>query len=81
MEQNVSDIKYRLIFVDSNKDEENLDILNFCECWNKPSKKDAEHLREELLNDNEFRLTDIVRRLDIIPAPDYIVNKLKSNID
>jgi transposase-like protein len=81
MEQNVSDIKYGLIFVDSNKDEENLDILNFCEYWNKPSKKDAEHLREELLNDNEFGLTDIVRRLDIIPAPDYIVKEFTSNID
>jgi hypothetical protein len=75
MEHNIKDIKYGLIVVDPNQSGENLDILHFCGYWNKPSKKDAEHLREELLNDEEFGLTEIAHRLEILPAPDYIVKE------
>ena len=75
MEHNIKDIKYGLIVVDPNHSGENLDILHFCGYWNKPSKKDAEHLKEELLNDEEFGLTEIAHRLEILPAPDYIVKE------
>ena len=33
-------------------------------------------LREELMTDEEFGLTEIAHRLDILPAPDYIVEEI-----
>ena len=36
---------------------------------------------EELMIDEEFGLTEIAHRLDILPAPDYIVEEFMKDID
>lgn len=74
-ELNPKDIKYGLIVVDPTQESEMLDILHFVGYWNKPNEQDAASLREELMTDKEFGLTEIAHRLDIFPAPDYIVKQ------
>jgi hypothetical protein len=74
-EPNPKDIKYGLIVVDPNQEGEMLDIIHFVGYWNKPTKVDADSLRKELMTDEEFGLTEIAHRLDIFPAPDYIVQE------
>lgn len=69
------DIKYGLIVVDPTQESEMLDILHFVGYWDKPNEQDAALLREELMTDKEFGLTEIAHRLDIFPAPDYIVKQ------
>lgn len=74
------DIKYGLIVVDPDQEEENLDILHFCGYWNQPTKKDADLLRDELMTDESFGLTEIAHRLDILPCPDYILEQYLEEI-
>ena len=74
-EPSVKDIKYGLIVVDTTQESEMMDILHFVGYWTEPTKNDAKLLREELMTDEEFGLTEIAHRLDILPAPDYIVKE------
>jgi len=74
-EPNPKDIKYGLMVVDPNQEGEMLDIIHFVGYWSKPNKADADSLRTELMTDEEFGLTEIAHRLDILPAPDYIVQE------
>ena len=76
----IKDIKYGLIVIDPTQEEEMMDILHFVGYWNKPTKKDADSLRQELMTDEEFGLTKIAHRLDILPAPDYIVKQYINEI-
>ena len=78
--QSVKDIKYGLMVIDPTQEGEMMDILHFVGYWKKPTKTDADLLREELINDEEFGLTEIAHRLDILPAPDYIVKEFMNNI-
>lgn len=78
---NPRDIKYGLIVVDPQQEDDMLDILHFVGYWVQPTKKDADLLREELMTDEEFNLTEIAHRLDILPAPDYIVEEYKKIIE
>ena len=81
MEPDIKDIKYGLIVIDPTQEGKMMDILHFVGYWNKPTKKDADLLREELMTDEEFGLTEIAHRLDILPAPDYIVEEYKKDFD
>jgi hypothetical protein len=81
MEPEIKDMKYGLIVIDSVQEGEMMDILHFVGYWNKPTKKDADLLREELMTDDEFGLTEIAHRLDILPAPDYIVDEFKKELE
>lgn len=80
-EPNPRDIKYGLIVVDPTQESDMLDILHFVGYWVKPTKEDADDLRKELMTDKEFGLTKIAHRLDILPAPDYIVDEYKKIIE
>ena len=80
-EPNPKDIKYGLIVIDPKREGEMMDILHFVGYWNKPTKNDANSLREELMEDEEFGLTEIAHRLDILPAPDYIVKEYVERIN
>jgi hypothetical protein len=80
METEIKDMKFGLIVIDPTQEGEMMDILHFVGYWNKPTKKDADSLREELMTDEEFGLTEIAHRLDILPAPDYIVEEYKNDI-
>lgn len=80
MEPEIKDMKYGLIVIDPTQKDEMMDILHFAGYWNEPTKKDADLLREELMTDEEFGLTEIAHRLDILPAPDYIVEEFKKEI-
>ena len=77
----VKDIKYGLIVIDPTQENEMMDILHFVGYWEKPTKIDADLLREELMTDEEFGLTEIAHRLDILPAPDYIVKEFMGNVE
>jgi hypothetical protein len=74
------DIKFGLIAIDPDQEGEMKDVLHFCGYWNQPTLVDVENLRKELAEDPEFGLTDIAHRLDIIPAPDYIVQEFVQQI-
>ena len=75
-EVNPKDIKYGLMVIDPTQEGEMMDIIHFVGYWEEPSKEDADQLREELMTDEEFGLTEIAHRLDILPAPDYIVEEI-----
>lgn len=77
MENNLDpkEIKYGLIVVDPEQEGNMLDILHFCGYWEQPGKIDADSLRSELMEDESFGLRDVAHRLDILPAPDYILNE------
>ena len=77
---NPKDIKYGLIVIDPTQEDDMMDILHFCGYWDKPTKIDADNLREELMTDESFGLTEIAHRLDILPAPDYIVKEYVKEI-
>jgi hypothetical protein len=72
--------KYGLMVIDPTQESEMMDILHFVGYWEEPKKSDADSLREELLTDEEFGLTEIAHRLDILPAPDYIVDEYKKEV-
>lgn len=78
--QDPKDIKYGLIVIDPNEEGEMKTILHFCGYWSKPGKADAESLLNELKTDEEFGLTEIADRLEIIPCPDYILKDYIQNI-
>lgn len=80
-ELNSKDIKYGLMVIDPTQEDEMMDILHFVGYWEKPTKSDADSLRQELLTDEEFGLTEIAHRLDILPAPDYIVQEYVNMIN
>ena len=77
---NPKEIKYGLIVIDPTQKGDMMDILHFVGYWNKPTKKDAESLREELMVDEEFGLTEIAHRLDILPCPDYLLKEFVNDI-
>ncbi len=77
MDKDVKDIKYGLMVIDPEQEGEMKDILHFVGYWEEPTKMDADLLREELMTDEEFGLTEIANRLNILPAPDYIVEEFK----
>jgi hypothetical protein len=79
-ELNPKEIKYGLIVIDPTQEGDMMDILHFVGYWNKPTKKDAESLREELMVDEEFGLTEIAHRLDILPCPDYLLKEFINDI-
>lgn len=72
--------KYGLMAIDPTQESEMMDILHFVGYWEEPKKSDADSLREELLTDEEFGLTEIAHRLNILPAPDYIVDEYKKEV-
>lgn len=67
------EIKFGLIAIDPDQEGEMKDVLHFCGYWNQPTLVDVESLKKELAEDLEFGLSDIAHRLEIIPAPDHIV--------
>jgi hypothetical protein len=79
-QHNPKDIKYGLMVVDPNQEGEMLDIIHFVGYWEKPTNLDADSLRKELMTDEEFGLTEIADRLDILSAPDHIVEKYVKEI-
>ena len=79
-ELNPKDIKYGLMVVDPTQEGEMMDIIHFVGYWKEPTKNDAAQLREELMTDEEFGLTEIAHRLDILPAPGYIVEEFMKDL-
>jgi hypothetical protein len=73
-------INFGLIVVDPNQDTEMLDILHFCGYEYPPTEDDADALREELRVDPEFGLQDIWDQVDILPAPEDVVEEYKQAI-
>ena len=80
MDKEVKDIKYGLMVIDPEQEGEMKDILHFVGYWEEPNKTAADQLREELMTDEEFGLTEIAHRLDILPAPDYIVEEFMKDL-
>lgn len=77
---NPKDIKYGLIVIDPTQEGDMKSILHFCGYWDEPSQIEVSSLREELMNDESFGLTEIAHRLDILPAPDYIFQEYVKEI-
>ena len=79
-EQNPRDIKYGLIVVDPNQDGDMLGILHFAGYWEEPTQTDVDNLRKELAEDKRLGLTLLIDQLEILPAPDYIVEQFVQEI-
>jgi hypothetical protein len=77
---NPRDIKYGLIVVDPNQDGDMLGILHFAGYWEEPTQTDVENLRKELAEDKRLGLTLLIDQLEILPAPDYIVEQFVQEI-
>jgi len=74
------DIKFGLIAIDPEQEGEMIDVLHFCGYPEQPTLVEIQSLRKELEEDPEFGLTDIAHRLEIIPAPDHIVQEFIQKI-
>jgi len=81
MEEKKFNMNYGLIVVDPLQEGEMMDIIHFCGYEVPPTKNDAAILREELMTDPEFGLTEIAEHLDILPAPDDIVKKYRDDYE
>ena len=79
-EHNPRDIKYGLIVVDPSQEGDMLDVLHFCGYWNEPTQVDVDNLRKELTEDKSFGLTQLIDQLEILPAPQYIIDQFVKEI-
>ena len=75
--------KYGIIAVNPNKPDENdtLEILHFVGYWNEPTEDDVLGLWEELKNTDEFGLQDQIDEIELIPAPQEIVEMYNTMVD
>jgi hypothetical protein len=73
-------IKFGLIAIDPEQEGDMKDVLHFCGYWNQPTLVEAEDLKRELAEDPEFGLINIAHRLEIIPAPDDIMEMIIKDI-
>jgi hypothetical protein len=73
--QNKPPFKYGLIVLDPSQEDEMVDILHFTGYWEEPGKPEVDSLRNELMTNEEFGLTEIAHKLAILRAPDYIVEE------
>jgi hypothetical protein len=78
---NPKDIKYGLIVVDPTQEGEMLEILHFVGYWDRPNREDIQALRQELMTDEEFGLTEIIHRCYILPAPNDIVEEFLEGLN
>lgn len=72
---NPKGIKFGLIAVDPTQEGDTMDVLHFCGYWEQPTLVDSNSLRGELKIDPEFGLTEIADRLEILPAPGWLVQE------
>lgn len=72
-------INYGLIVVDPSEQGDKT-ILHFCGFTEKPSDRDFEFLRGELRDDPEFGLQEIWDKVEILEAPENIVEEYKKII-
>jgi hypothetical protein len=79
-ENDPRDIKYGLIVVDPNEEADMLSILHFAGYWEEPTQVDIDSLRKELVEDESFGLTLHMDQLEILPAPQYIVDQYVKDI-
>jgi hypothetical protein len=77
---NPRDIRYGLMVVDPNQEGDMLGILHFAGYWEEPTQTDVDNLRKELSEDKSFGLTLLIDQLEILPAPDYIVQQAVKDI-
>lgn len=76
-EPKLKDIISGLIVVDPESyDEETntVEIVHFCGYWDEVTQDDVDALRRELAEDDEFGVTDIVDRLEIIECPEEMLD-------
>jgi hypothetical protein len=79
-EMNPREIKYGLIVIDPSQEGDMFSILHFAGYWNEPKQADVDDLRRELAEDKSFGLTLLIDQLEILPAPDYIVQQAVKDI-
>jgi len=77
---NPRDIKYGLIAVDPKQEGDMLTILHFTGYFEEPTQIDVDNLRKELAEDKSFGLTLLMDQLEILPAPQYIVDRYVKDI-
>ncbi|MDD5649138.1 MAG: hypothetical protein PHF86_01785 [Candidatus Nanoarchaeia archaeon] len=74
-------INYGLIVVNPEQKGDELDILHFCGFEKEPTIDDANNLRNELRDDPSFELQNIWDKVDILPAPENIVEEYRKIIN
>ena len=79
-----------IIAVNPTKPDENdnLEVLHFVGHWTEPTEEDVLSLWEELLKNEEFGLQNQMNEIELIPAPEHILeyyndvaNKLENEND
>jgi hypothetical protein len=79
-ENDPRDIKYGLIVIDPSQEGESFSVLHFSGYWEEPTQTDVDNLRKELTEDKSFGLTQLIDQLEILPAPQYIVDQFVKEI-
>ena len=72
---NIGDIKYALVAIDPTEEGDMKTILHFCGYIEQPGENDLISLMNELRTNKTFGLTEIAYRLDILAAPDDLVEE------
>lgn len=66
----------------NNKDEnDDLEILHFVGYWNEPDEDDVIEIWEILKNDNTFTSNHNIDEVELIPAPEEIVDYFNNSIE
>lgn len=69
-----------IIAINPNKVDEhgNVGVLHFVGFWDEPKEEDVLGVWEELQNTEEFGLQDQINEIDLIPAPDDVLEHFNS---
>ena len=73
-------MNFGLIVVDP-REEGDKSILHFCGYENKPDERDIDSLRQELKEDPEFGLQEIWDKVEILEAPEDVVEEYRRIIE
>lgn len=74
-EYRLEDTKHILIAFDPEQEKEVKDILHFCAYLDQPTYSDMVSLKQELMTNPVFGLTHMGERLEIILAPENLVQE------
>jgi hypothetical protein len=71
--------KYGLVVFDPEQEGEEIEILHFIGYYHQPTEEDFNRLRQALLNESVFDTQDIAERLEIVEAPEHVVELFNQN--
>ena len=74
-DRKIEDVKFALVAIDPDQEGDLKTVLHFCVYFEQPTFEDMMALKQELLSNPDFGLIEIGQRLEIIQAPDSMVEE------